>query len=67
METRPIEPGLVLSAMIGILVVAMLDRYGVISTEGPVSASVFYGIGGVGGGVVAYPGARHPAALGHSM
>jgi hypothetical protein len=40
--------------MIGILVVAMLDTYGVISTEGPVSASVFYGIGGVGGGVVAY-------------
>jgi hypothetical protein len=49
MNHQKADSGLLLSAMIGIFLVAALSALGVVSTEGAIRAGFLYGAGVVGG------------------
>lgn len=54
MHKQGLNPGQLACVLGGIFLVAVLNVFGVIDTDGIIKAGIYYGVGGAGGGLIIY-------------
>lgn len=54
MDKQGLNPGQLLGLAGGCFLVAVLNIFGVIDTDGIIRVAIYYGVGGAGGGLILY-------------
>ncbi len=54
MDKQGLNPGQLACLAGGMFLVAVLNIFGVIDTDGIIKAAIYYGVGGAGGGLIIY-------------